>query len=201
MVQIEKGLNIDSNRLIRRALAILPERNRYFMDIINVIKKKYPALKLIYASNLTGQTLNPDRPVPDFVLVIKGNLVSPNPKEPDKSIILVDCPLIFTERSIAGWTIAVEEGNMDGYLKYMLDKALRIDESRFYEYITNMALLTLDKNDERYWKSPKNALKVATELEELYTRYNRKNSTRMTDARGYTGAQLPKPDKPDTTTP
>ena len=195
MVQIEKGLNIDSDRLIRLALAILPERNRYFMDIINTIKKKYPALQIIYASNLTGQTLNPERPVPDFVLVIKGKLVSNNPKEPDKSIILIDCPLVFTERSIAGWTIAVEEGNLDGYLNYMLDKALRIDESRFYEYITHMALLTLDKNDPRYWKSPANAEKVATELEELYTRYNRKASTRMTDARGYAGSKPTNPQK------
>lgn len=195
MVQIEKGLGIDSDRLIRRALAILPERNRYFMDIINTIKKKYPALQIIYASNLTGQVLNPERPVPDFVLVIKGKLVSKNPRDPDKPIILVDCPLVFTERSIAGWTIAVEEGNLDGYLSYMLDKALRIDESRFYEYLTNMALLSLNKDNELYWKSPKNAEKVATELEELYTRYNRKTTNRMTDARGYTGADATKHQK------
>lgn len=191
----ENGLNIDSDRLIRRALAILPNRNKYFMDLVNTIKKKYPALQIIYASNLTGQAINPERPVPDFVIVIKGNMVSKDPQKPSKSIILVDCPLIFTERSIAGWTIAVEEGNMEGYLQYMLDKMLRIDETRFYEYLTHMALLTLTPGDERYWKNPANAEKVAVELEELYTRYNKKSSTRMADARGYGGVPHVDPKK------
>ena len=94
--------------------------------------------------------------------------------------------MIFTDRSIAGWTIAVESGNMKGYFEYMLDKALRIDENKFYEFIQYMALLSLDPYDRLYWRKIENAETLIKDLEELYARYNKKGvSSRITDKRGY----------------
>lgn len=186
MAVTETGLGIDSNKLISRALSILPDRDRYFNDLIVKFKEKFPGLKLLYANNMTGARLDPERPNPDFVLICKGTLVSKDRRLPPKPIILMDMPMIFTDRSIAGWTIAVESGNMKGYFEYMLDKALRIDENKFYEFIQYMALLSLDPNDRLYWRKIENADTLIKDLEELYARYNKKGvSSRITDKRGY----------------
>lgn len=189
----ETGLNLDADRLIRRAIAIAPDRDQYFNDMIRKFKEKFTALKIIYANDMMGARLNPDHPTPDFVIIVKGTLTSNDPRNPPKQIVLLDAPLTFTERSIAGWTMAVEAGNMEGYFQYMLDKALRIDLNKFYEYIEYMCLLSTDPNDPLYWKKPENADKLVRELEELYARYNKKKPTRLEDKRGYTSAQQPKP--------
>lgn len=181
----ETGLCLDSNRLISLAISISPDRDRYFNDMIRKFREKFPGLKLIYANDRMGAQLNPEHPQPDFVLIAKGNLVSNDPRLPPKSIILMDAPLVFTERSIAGWIMCVEAGNMQGYFQYMLDKALRIDESKFYEYIVHMAQLSTDPEDPLFWKKPENEKKLTDELSELYARYNTRKSTKMQDTKGY----------------
>lgn len=182
----EKGLGIDSKKLIQRAFAIAPDRDRYFNDIIRKFRESFPGLKLLYANNRMGAQINPEHPQPDFLFIAKGKLVSKDPRLPSKNIVIVDAPLVFTDRSIAGWTIAVENGNMKGYFSYMLDKALRIDEDKFYEYIVYMARLSLDKDNPLYWKSVENEDKLVSELGELYARYNKRGPNRIGDARGYT---------------
>jgi hypothetical protein len=181
----EVGLKLNSDALIRRALTISANRDQYFNDMIRKFKQKFPGLKIIYANDTMGAKLDPDHPNQDFILICKGKLVSKDPRRPPKSIVILDAPLIFTERSIAGWTMAVEQGNMDGYFSYMLDKALRIDESKFYEYITHMALLSTDPNDALYWKRIENTKKLTDELSELYSRYTPKKPTALKDKRGY----------------
>ena len=181
----ETGLGLDQQKLMARTFAILEDRDRYFLDLIGQIRKRFPGLKIIYANNITGQQLDPGRPNPDFVIIMRGELVSKNPKLPKKKIIIMDAPTIFSDRSLAGWTLAVENNNIKGYFDYMLDKALRIDESKFYEFIVNMAMLSLDPKNELYWKKVENTDKLIHDLEELYARYNKKGSTRMTDKRGF----------------
>lgn len=181
----ETGLNLNSDRLIRRAIAIAPNRDQYFNDMIRKFKEKFPGLKIIYANDTMGAHLNIEHPTQDFLLICKGVLTSTDPKNPPKQIILLDAPMIFTDRSIAGWTLAVEEGNMDGYFSYMLDKALRIDLNKFYEYIQYMAMLSLDPADPLYWKRIENTDKLMKELEELYARYSTKKPTKLQDKRGY----------------
>lgn len=184
----ETGLGIDSNKLIARTFSILPDRDRYFNDLIKQFKLKFPGLKLIYANNIMGSTLDPSRPNPDFVLIAKGTLVSSDKRLPPKSIIIMDAPMIFTDRSLAGWTISVENGNMKGYFDYMLDKALRIDEFKFYEFIRYMCLLSLDPKDDLYWKRAENTNILIKDLEELYARYTKRGpGNRITDKRGFTG--------------
>jgi hypothetical protein len=181
----EKGLGLDSKRIIRRAITIANSRDQYFNDLIGQFRKKMPSLKIIYANDTMGAKLNPEHPTPDFVLICKGTLVSRDPQKPPKKIVMLDAPMTFTERSIAGWTLAVEQGNLDGYFRFMLDKMLRMDESKFYEYVQHMALLSLDPNDERYWKRLENTPKLTRDLEELYARYTKRESTRIKDKRGY----------------
>lgn len=182
----DKGLGIPSDRLLKRTFAIVNDRDRYFNDMIRKFKEKYsPALKIIYANNTMGAQLNPNSPTPDFVIVIKGTLVSKKKTLPPRPIIMVDIPMIFSDRSLAGWTISVEQGRMDEYFQYMLDDALRIDESKFYEYITHMALLSTDPEDPRYWKRIENTPGLTKDLEELYARYNRKGKTKLDQERGY----------------
>lgn len=183
----ETGLGIDSNRLMGRTFAILENRDRYFLDLVNQIKKRYPGLKIIYANNTMGQQLDPSRPNPDFIIIMKGQLVSKDPRLPPKSIIIMDAPMIFSDRSLAGWTIAVEEGNIEGYFAYMFDKALRLDEGRFYEFIQHMALLSLKPDDPLYWKRIENTDALVKDLEELYARYTKRNARRIDDKRGFTG--------------
>ena len=181
----ETGLGIDPNRLVSRGLGILPKRSEYFMDMIHKFKEKYPGLKIIYANCTTGDHIDSAKPNPDFILVVKGKLVSNDPQKRPINVIMVDAPMVFTERSIAGWTIAVEQGNMNGYFEYMLDKALRIDERRFGEYIVHMALLSLDPTSPRYWKRPENTKALSTELGELYARYTTQKPTKLKDTAGY----------------
>lgn len=183
----ETGLGIEPARLISRGLGILPHRTEYFLDMIRKFKERYPGLKIIYANCTTGSKIDPAKPNPDFILIAKGRLVSDDPKNRPIDIVIVDAPLVFTDRSIAGWTISVENGNMAGYFDYMLDKALRIDEKRFGEYIVHMALLSLDPASPRYWKRPENTKALASELEELYARYTTQKPTKLKDKAGYTG--------------
>lgn len=183
----EKGLGLDSKRLVTRAIAISPNRDQYFMDIIKKFKEKFPLLKIIYANNMMGARLDPQKPNADFVLVIQGKIVSKDPRLKPRDIIIVDSPMIFTERSIAGWTMAVEQGNMDGYFAYMFDKALRIDIRRFYEYIEHYCLLSLDPANPLYWKKPENTDALVKDLEELHARYTKKSdNTVLSSKRGYT---------------
>lgn len=182
----ETGLGIDPSRLISRGLGILPHRTEYFLDMLRKFKERYPGLKIIYANCTTGDRIDTTKPNPDFILIAKGRLVSDDPKNRPIDVVVVDAPMVFTDRSIAGWTISVENGNMDGYFNYMLDKALRIDERRFKEYIVHMALLSLDPEDELYWKRPENTKKFASELSELYARYTTQKPTKLRDKAGYT---------------
>lgn len=181
----ESGLRLDQNELTRRTFGILEHRDQYFLDLVNQIRKRYPALKIIYANSTSGTRLNPDRPTPDFIIIMKGTLKSNRPGLPDKSIIMIEAPPIFTERTLAGWTLSVEKGNMDGYFAYMLDSALRIDESKFIEYLVHMCLLSLDPKNTMYWKKPENGEILAKEIMELYARYNNKGKSRIEAARGY----------------
>lgn len=170
----EVGLGLDNQKLISRTLGILPHRDRYFMDMIKCLKIKYPGIRIVYANSTPGQTLNPEHPTPDFILILRATLVSNDPKLPSKKIIMFDMPLIFTDRSIAGWTLSVEAGNKDGYFQYMMDKMCRIPENRFVEYLNHMALLSLRPESELYWKDPKNQDTLVRELMELYSRYAKK---------------------------
>lgn len=183
----EKGLDFTNEELIRRALAILPHRDQYFMDMLKQFKLKFPGVKVFYANTKPGQQLNPEHPTPDFIIILKGRLVSNDPRLPPKNIILFDIPMIFTDRSIAGWTLAVERGKKNAYFDYMMDKMCRIPENRFAEYLVHMAYLSLDKNEKRYWKNPENQDELIRELMELYMRFAKKNdhSKKIRDVSGY----------------
>ena len=192
----EKGLGLDSKKLVSRAIAISPNRDQYFMDIITQIKKKYPKLRILYANNTMGARIDPDRPNPDFVLIMQGKLTSRNPLLKPRDVIIMDAPMIFTERSIAGWTMAVEQGNLEGYFAYMFDKALRIDVKRFYEFVEHYCSLSLDPTHPRYWKKIENTNALIKDLEELHARYTKKQENAvLNNKRGYTDV------KPLTSTP
>lgn len=192
MVTKETGLGFTQERLFSRTVGILDNRARYFMDMINQFKKKYPTLKILYANCASGATFNADHPRPDFLLIVRGIMVSKQRNQPDKPIIMIDAPLLFTDRAIAGWTLAVEEGNMDGYFDYMIDKMLRITEPRFIEYIIHMCLLSMDPENPLYWKRPENLDKLCKEIMELYARFAKKTSNKIQDVRGY-GKNPPPP--------
>ena len=172
---IDKGLGIEKDKLVKRTIAIAPDRNRYFTDIITQFKKKFPGLKIIYANNTMGDHINPDHPNVDYVIIVKGVLKSKDPRLPDRDVILIDSPFIFSDRSIAGWTIAVERGMMDQFFTYMFDRCVRMNPARFEEYIQYMCLLSLDPNSELYWKKPENAEHLCRDLEELSVRYTSKD--------------------------
>lgn len=180
---MEKGLGIDHDRLIKRTFAILPDRDRYFNDLIQQFKKKYPQMKIVYANNMMGARMDPSRPNPDFIIIAKYTVDQPGRRP--INVMMVDAPMLFTDRALAGWTISVESGNLNGYFDYMMEKALRIDQTKFYEYIQHMALLSLDPQNELYWKKIENADRLVKDLSELYARYNKKTGNKMQDARGY----------------
>lgn len=170
-MQIDKGLGIEKDKIVKRAIAISPDRDKYFSDIIRKIKEKFAGIKILYANNIMGAKINPEHPNVDFIIIMKGTLVSKDPRAPKKEVVLIDTPYIFSDRSIAGWTIAVERGMMDQYFAYMFDRCVRISPTRFDEYIQFMCLLSLDKDNPLYWKKPENAEKLIRDIEELSVRY------------------------------
>ena len=181
----ETGLGLDSREIIKRTIAISGNRDRYFMDIIKMFQKKYPGPRIIYANNMNGAQLNPDHPTEDFIIIIKARVVDRNKKLPPKDLILLDAPPLFTERSIAGWTLAVEQGKMDGYFKLFMDRCLRLELRKFYEFLEGYCLLSLDPSSELYWKKPENAGTLTKDLERLYAQYRPRNSTKIQQVRNY----------------
>lgn len=178
----EAGLGLDQDRLVYRTGAILDKRDQYFMDMINAFKRKYPGVKVIYANSAPGATFDQFAPKPDFVFIVRGRLVSNDPKLPPKDIIMYDMPMLFTERSIAGWTLAVEAGKRDAYFEYMMDTMCRIEAHKFSIYLKHMALLSTDPNSELYWRKAENTDKLVKELAELYARYSTQDQRRRIKA-------------------
>lgn len=169
----EKGLGFNKNDLLHRAISIAPYRDKYFMDLITQYKKRYPGMKLIYANNTVGNHIkvNPYTPMADFILIFRVMTNPTNIKKP-RPFIILECPLQFSDRSISGWTMAVEDNNIDGYFSYMIDTATRLTEDKFQEYIEYITLLSLDKNDPRYWKLPNNSEAFTGKIMQLCAQYN-----------------------------
>ena len=169
----DKGLEFNHRDVLTRSIAIAPSRDKYFMDLINQYKTRYPGMKLIYANNTTGNQVH-DKPTADFVLIFKVQAI-PKPSslaKVPKTFIMLECPLQFSDRSLAGWTMAVEQNNMDGYFQYMIDTAARLSWDRFQEYIEAIALLSLDKNSDLYWKKPENSEAFTSRIMQLCAQYN-----------------------------
>lgn len=179
------GLSLDQDEIIKRTMAIIPDRDRYFSDMISALRKKYTAIKLVYANNLPGKQLDPMNPTSDFVLIFTALMKSNKPNLPDVKLVLIDAPLVFSDRSIAGWTLAVENGKKEAYLEYLVNKSMRITNQKFEEYVEHMCLLSLDPNHHLFWKKPENTDKLMIRLMELCARYSPQSSTRLRDMRGY----------------
>lgn len=154
MGTLSNVLGFTDKEIIPRALAISGKRNPYFQDLLNEYKKRFPGAKILYANNTTGARLK-NEPTADFVLIMQVMSVSNDRRLPDKPIIFVEAPLVFGERSIAGWTLAVEHGKIKEYFESVWELAPRLPQGRFYEYIESL-LLSNDKESPLYWRKPEN---------------------------------------------
>ena len=180
----ETGLGLDHERLLRLAISISNDRDRYFQDLIRKFREHFSGIKLIYANDRTGAVLKEGHPMPDFMIVGKA-LKFGDPKMPPQKMVVFDAPMIFSDRSIAGWIMAVEAGNMKGYFQYMNDKMVTMPESVFCQGIVEEAKLSLNKNDPLFWKRPENEETLAKNLSEWCAKHRKKGSTKMQDQQGY----------------
>jgi hypothetical protein len=73
------------------------DRPKYFLNIVNEYKNRYPEMKLIYCF----LNIDPKCPV-DFVLLFSTRAYSQDKKH-CISTIVYDIPLIYTDRSIPGY--------------------------------------------------------------------------------------------------
>lgn len=162
-------LGLTNKELVTRAISISGNRNPYFMDLLDQYKKRYPGAKIVYANNTTGAVVGSE-PTPDFILIMKVMSVSPDPRLPDKPLIFIEAPLIFGERSIAGWTLAVEHGKIEEYFDSVWQFAPRLEERRFYEYLESIFLNT-NKDSPLYWKSSNNTKMLVKGIMELSSMY------------------------------
>lgn len=192
----ETGLGLNSKEIIKRAIMISGNRDRYFMDIIKKFQEKYPGLRIIYANNMNGAQLNPDHPTEDFIIIVKARVVDRYKKLPPKDLILLDAPPLFTERSIAGWTLAVEQGKMDGYFQMFMDRCLRLELRKFYEFVEHYCILSLDPSSQLYWKKPENAPALTKDLERLYAQYRPRNASKIQQVRNYGAPQAKQSGRP-----
>lgn len=168
-----KGLGFNHTDLLYRAISIAPYRDKYFMDLIDQYQKRYPGMKLIYANNTVGDhvKIKSYTPMADFILIFRV-MTNPTPTKKPSPFIILECPLQFSDRSLAGWTMAVEDNNMDGYFNFMIDTATRLTEEKFKEYIEYITLLSLDKDDPRYWKLSNNSESFTGKIMQLCAQYN-----------------------------
>lgn len=157
------------------------DRPKYFLNIVNEYKKRYPEMKLIYCF----LNIDPKCPV-DFVLLFSTRAYSQDKKH-CISTIVYDIPLIYTDRSIPGYRYCLamdynhniptedKHSKSSQYFEAGVHRLVRVEKNKFDEFINKYLKLSLQKDNEKYWKKAEYAPQLAKGLVDLALRYNKKD--------------------------
>lgn len=142
-----------------------PEFNSSLKDILNDAWKQQR--KCLENKN-TGPLY--DQPCAiDYLLIFKFNIQN-------RVSIFIDCPYICTRNSIPGYRYALRTEQLEFWLECVLETMTRISEHKFYEYITCICGLSIDKQSRDYWKKPENIKFLIPKLIDLRLRHMDRNT-------------------------
>ena len=139
------------------------QRDTVFMDMINEFNKIPFKVKpkLIYAY------LNPDPlDMIQFVLIGKITEIPPPDAENQRTrrrYLMLSAPN-FSLTSLQSYHMAKNDGKIEDYFSELTSQPIVVPEPAFFDFITQEAGLSLDKDNELYWKDTKNAPKLAERI-------------------------------------
>ena len=159
---------LDSNKKIKIPIDerkfIRPDvRQKIFKEIYSTYQTKY-GISLIYGCLNT----NPEILI-DYCIIFKT-------KNDDgtKDLILFDIPPIHSDRSTPGYRYCKRSNLADDFYEEGINSMVVMDKQRFFEFLTAKLELSMNKNDELYWKSPNNSKELLQGLLDLSLRYVKK---------------------------
>lgn len=104
----------------------------------------------------------------DYMLFFNFSVIGKDNQNQDA--IFFTCPYISTIYSIPGYRYAIRTEKIDSWMNTFIKTMPRIQLCKFNEFITNMCELSLNKNDNNYWKNPENAKVLIPYIIELCLR-------------------------------
>jgi hypothetical protein len=139
-------------------------RPKFFMDLIQNYKDRYPNFKLIYAY------LNTDAKIPiDYVIIFSTKNV-----DNTMDLVIYDAPLLYNDRSLPGYRYCKRLKIEDDFFKEATNNMVSLSLVRFNEYINMMLNLSIESNNELYWKRPEYAKTFCKGLLDLSLRFNKR---------------------------
>lgn len=139
-------------------------RPKFFMDLIQNYKERYPNIKLIYAY------LNTDAKIPiDYVVVFSTRNI-----DNTMDLIIYDAPLLYNDRSLPGYRYCKRLKIEDDFFKEAINNMVSLTTVRFNEYINMMLNLSIESNSELYWKKPDYSKTFVKGLLDLSLRFNKR---------------------------
>ena len=148
-------------------------RQRLFTEIYKTYSKMY-RIQLIYAYLNTDPNLNAIDPTVliDYLIIYKARNDANT-----TDLILYDAPPIFSDRCVPAYRYYKKVRKKDNFYRFGIDEMVILQKNRFYEFLATSPRLKLTRNKkdgEKYWKHPKNGVKLAKALSELGMQYNKK---------------------------
>lgn len=143
---------------------ILPEpRIKLFKNLIDNYKVFCPELKMIYAFlNFNSKT-----PI-DYLLMFTA-------KSNGQKVLLWDAPYLYSNKTIPAYRYICKHNLFEQFFKYSEESLCRMSYSKFEEFIPcNLCNLSLNPNDEKYWKNSDNADDLLSAMADLSLQYTPK---------------------------
>jgi len=163
MIDKNKKLNIPREE----KLFIQPTvREKLFLDLINEYEKRYPGMTLEYAY----LNSNPEIPM-DYILLFKTRNT-----DNTVNLIVYDCPMLFSDRSITGYRFCKREGKLDDFFEEAIASMVRFPEIAFKEFIEEIVGLDyFNEESQNYWKNEEFTERVSNNIMALAIRYVPRN--------------------------
>ena len=140
-------------------------RKKAFKEIYLTYQEKYKhvSMKLVFAY------LNTDpNKIIDYIILYKAK------GNDGTDLILYDAVPAFSDRSTPGYVYCKRNGIADKFYEEGIESMVRLSKDRFDQFIELGLHLSLDKNNELYWKDSKNIEDLIRGLMDLSFQFNKK---------------------------
>ena len=152
---------------IARLGITVKDRKKAFKEIYEGYTKIYN-VKLLYAY-LNYDTEKAEKI--DYCVIYKARN-----DENTGDLILFDSVVIHSDRSTPCYDYYRETGNKENFFQFGIEEMVTMGVDKFYEFLVRYLELSLDKDDDKYWKNKKYAPELANGLLDLSLQYVKKES-------------------------
>lgn len=159
---------------------ILPDlRIKLFQNLIENYKVFCPQLKLVYAY----LNFNSKNPI-DYLLMFTYT-------DSKRKILLWDAPYLYSNKTIPAYRYICKNNLYEQFFKYCEESMCRMNYEKFLEFIPcNLCGLSLDKTNDKYWKSESNADHLLESMAELSLQYTPRPGHKGVTATSYTKEEM-----------